>query len=358
MSTKQTANAKIFNKQIDIAVIIPVYNCKKHLKDAVNSVLNQPYQKIFVVLVDDGSTDGSELICNELSEKNSKVTVIHKKNGGVSSARNAGIEHILERFKDDGQNLYITFLDADDCWTEGFFTDKSIAELPYADMIRFRSVTCNYSLNKSERLRDMEEGSFSGGTQIVRKCLLGHFGAALYASSFFNEKGVRFIDGLKYSENVLFLRTCAYKAASVALSNRILYLYRNNPTSCVHTMKISGFVYFEPMFKAYLENDFNGSEFVSWYLVDAIEDHLKFGGTVKEAKTWLSKHPQYTSVAKEYGGDRVANAMNSLNNSPYLYALKLRIKGIAFQAARKLIHIPPFSSIFDVIRYRDRIPKY
>lgn len=75
-----------------ISIIVPVYNVEEYLRECVDSVLNQTYSDIEVILVDDGSTDQSGNICDEYAEMDSRIKVIHKKNRGVSSARNTGIE--------------------------------------------------------------------------------------------------------------------------------------------------------------------------------------------------------------------------------------------------------------------------
>lgn len=89
-----------------VSVIIPVYNVEKYLNKCIQSVLNQTYKNLEIILVDDGSTDKSPLICEEFGKKDSRIKIIHKKNGGLSSARNIGIK------KCHGE--YVTFIDSDD----------------------------------------------------------------------------------------------------------------------------------------------------------------------------------------------------------------------------------------------------
>ena len=98
-----------------ISVVIPVYNVKKYLKKCLETVVNQTYSNLEIILVDDGSTDGSEKICDEYATQYNNVSVIHKKNGGLSSARNAGI--------DVAKGKYIGFIDSDD------FVDKRMEEI-------------------------------------------------------------------------------------------------------------------------------------------------------------------------------------------------------------------------------------
>ena len=91
-----------------ISVIGPVYNVEKYLPQCMDSILSQTYNNIQIILVDDGSTDSSTLICDEYACKDNRVEVIHKENGGLSSARNAGI--------DVARGNYIIFIDSDDYW--------------------------------------------------------------------------------------------------------------------------------------------------------------------------------------------------------------------------------------------------
>lgn len=100
-----------------ISVIIPVYNVENFLKAAVDSVLVQSYKDLEIILVDDGSKDSSGKICDEYLEKDSRIKVIHKENGGLSSARNAGL--------DVAKGEYIAFLDSDD----KFLNDNSLQNM-------------------------------------------------------------------------------------------------------------------------------------------------------------------------------------------------------------------------------------
>ncbi|OJH47577.1 glycosyltransferase family 2 protein [Lactococcus lactis] len=92
-----------------ISVIVPVYNVKEYLEECIRSIINQTYENLEIILVDDGSTDGSSEICDEYAARDKRIRIIHKENGGLSSARNVGINH--------ANGLYISFVDSDD-WLE------------------------------------------------------------------------------------------------------------------------------------------------------------------------------------------------------------------------------------------------
>ena len=89
-----------------ISVIIPVYNAKERLKICIDSIINQSYSNFEILIVDDGSTDGSDILCDELAKADKRIKVFHKENGGVSTARNMGI--------DNAEGKYLVFVDADD----------------------------------------------------------------------------------------------------------------------------------------------------------------------------------------------------------------------------------------------------
>ena len=89
-----------------ISIVIPVYNVEKYLQECVDSVVKQSYKNIEIILVDDGSKDNSPKLCDELAKTDDRIKVIHKENGGVSSARNVGLAN--------AEGEYIAFVDADD----------------------------------------------------------------------------------------------------------------------------------------------------------------------------------------------------------------------------------------------------
>ena len=114
------------------SIVIPIFKVEKYLKECVESVLNQTFKDIEVILVDDGSPDSCPDICDEYDNKDSRIIVIHKQNGGLSSARNAGLKVV--------SGEYTVFLDSDDFYIHDDFIEKAYAKLmdKKVDILCFR----------------------------------------------------------------------------------------------------------------------------------------------------------------------------------------------------------------------------
>ena len=98
---------------IKISVVMPVYNKEMYLDKTLQCILNQSYKNFEVIIVNDGSTDNTKKICDEYAKKDSRISVYHIENGGVSNARNIGLKYVTGE--------YIQFIDADDCINEDVF---------------------------------------------------------------------------------------------------------------------------------------------------------------------------------------------------------------------------------------------
>lgn len=132
---KNMLDRKIYNNfSMKISIIIPVFKVEKYLHECVDSVLKQTYKNIEIILVDDGSPDRCPEICDEYAIANDNVIVIHKPNGGLSDARNAGFKKATGR--------YVVFLDSDDWWEGNNSLEKAVEILNTApDILFFDRIT-------------------------------------------------------------------------------------------------------------------------------------------------------------------------------------------------------------------------
>ena len=222
------------SEEIKISVIIPVYNVEKYLKECVDSVLNQTYKNIEVILVDDGSPDNCPRICDDYANSDDRIKVLHKTNGGLSSARNVGLEIM------DGD--YFIFLDSDDYWNDKEFLKKLISDnisnnpdivvlgykKYYVEKSRFvEGYSTDISLNgndKTTQIKQLIENNIfesNAWTKVISKRMFCY--------------DLRFIEGI-YSEDIDWSARLLIYAKSLDVNNGNVYVYRQNNSSITHNL--------------------------------------------------------------------------------------------------------------------------
>ena len=128
-----------------ISIIVPVYNVEKYLARCLESILEQTYKDLEVILVDDGSTDASPQICDQYAEKDKRIRVVHKKNGGLSDARNYGMRIM--------RGNYVVFIDSDD------LIHKQAVELLYQNIKKYNADICYAEHGCVDRKRNGEKSN-------------------------------------------------------------------------------------------------------------------------------------------------------------------------------------------------------
>ncbi len=272
-------------------------------------MLSQPYPHIHIVLVDDGSTDGSGALCDRLAAEHApRAVAIHQENAGVSAARNAGIGYALSR----NVGGYLAFLDADDAWTQNFFDDDTIALLTSRyELIGFQSCNCDKNLRPYSRPNAMRAGKCDGGQDNVWLHGGQHFGAMLYACKLIEKENIRFFEELKYSEDKVFSMQSMYLANVVWLENRVLYHYRHTGTSAM-SRRAHGIPYFAPILKGYLKLDemmrntekaplIEARNIVGVFTMEMIAEHYQFLRPKKKVDVFLANNHEYISILKAEG---------------------------------------------------------
>ena len=144
-----------------VSVVIPVYNVKPYLERCVNSVLRQTYKDLEIILVDDGSTDGSGELCNDIATRDHRIRVIHQENQGLSGARNTGIQQATGE--------YIIFLDSDDKWLLDYGIETLVNHSDDdTDLIMFKAVDI-WSHNRMSHTSDYDVETISklGDAQAI-----------------------------------------------------------------------------------------------------------------------------------------------------------------------------------------------
>lgn len=220
-----------------ISVIVPVYNVEKYISQCLDSIVDQTYRDLEIIIVNDGSTDLSVRICDEFASKDSRISVIHQPNGGVSVARNTGIEAAT--------GDYITFVDSDD-WLEKGMYSKMIAQIE--KFPRLDVIMCDTVLNSNESeissSEFIREGYYSKDdirsdlyptlivTENFAKIPIVSACSSIYRREILMKNLIRFDPSLKYSEDYLFVAGIMINVKSYFyLKGNFHYHYRQHPQS-------------------------------------------------------------------------------------------------------------------------------
>lgn len=207
-----------------ISIIVPVYKVEKYLRNCVGSILNQSYSNWELILVDDGSPDKCPEICDEYALNDKRIQVLHKSNGGLSSARNAA----LDVMKGD----YVTCLDSDDFWHKDFLKDAIFYLNQYdADLFQcgfIRGMQTSFPISSNKQRIDVYDSNTIFTTFAAKTILC----AKLFKSALF--KDVRMPVG-KVNEDDFTTWKLYYRASRIVVTDKAYYYYTVNPTSITRT---------------------------------------------------------------------------------------------------------------------------
>lgn len=218
------------------SVIVPIYCVEKHLKQCVDSILNQSYNDFELILVDDGSPDNCPIICDDYAKTDRRIKVIHKANGGLVSARKAGAEI--------AHGEYIICVDGDD-WLHqqclAYYVSILVEHSP--DMIVsnaeyvFEDETKNFKSNLSYRKglyykEDIEKEIFP---LLIQNEYANYFAPSLWAKAYradlYKKQQLAVSPQIKIGEDGACTIPCIYSADSLYISDVVTYYYRQNPAS-------------------------------------------------------------------------------------------------------------------------------
>lgn len=203
-------------KKSSISIVVPVYNAENALRQCVDSILRQDFDDYELLLIDDGSKDSSPAICDGYAAKDCRVKVFHKPNGGVSSARNFGLDNALGE--------WITFIDADDYLTEGYF-DK-IGEHAEDFLFKGYKKFDNTGIIAGREVEDLLRipGFSNFINRYVTDSLLRCPWAKFYKRSLIGD--LRFLTDMKIGEDAWFVFNYLAKCRSFAVIPKGEYMVR------------------------------------------------------------------------------------------------------------------------------------
>lgn len=301
-----------------ISIVVPIYNVAKYLDKCINTLVNQTYSDLEIILVNDGSTDESLSICNEWKEKDKRIVVVNKENGGLSSARNAGIK------KANGS--YICFVDSDD-YVELDMVEKLInaihedgSDIAICNRVEF------YDYKKKNQYKlsfknDNKHLCMNKKEALAELCSFRLFDMSawskMYRTSFFSN--MDFPEG-KLSEDYYIMYILFDKCKKISYVNEPLYVYRQRKGSISKNKKINY------DYKIAAEEQMN-------YMDDKYPDmkkysHSAFAFSNMTICNWYITNRQSLPSREEYIGLR----NNVKENLKYIYDNEKISKSRKFQA--------------------------
>ena len=203
-----------------LSIIIPVYNAERYLSRCLDSIINQTYKELEIILIDDGSTDDSSKICDKYKNKDDRVKVIHSENRGASVARNCGLKL--------ASGDYIGFVDADD------YVEKNMYEYLINNLIKTDAdiSICNYSKNEETNFEDCIE-VLSDKNRMLYEFIAGKIEGYLWNKLISKNlfKDIMFPKDINICEDKYILWKIIKKCNRICKGNKILYHYIQNENS-------------------------------------------------------------------------------------------------------------------------------
>lgn len=256
-----------------ISVIVPVYNVEKYIRRCVDSILNQTYKNFELLLVDDGSPDSCGKICDDYSKIDDRIKVIHKENGGLSSARNAGIKR--------SSGDYLNFVDSDD-WLESDCLEYLLELLTKnnADFSMAENIRSSNSENIKFKKKLFKEKVFSQKDflslffKINTQKNVQYAWAKLYKKELFDN--IKYPDGLT-DEDVPAMFNIILASSKIAYSSKVVYNYFVNPNSIT-------------------ESEFSNKKFDLLYVWDLVCDFA-----VETNDSWIIKNAYLNRYRADFG---------------------------------------------------------
>lgn len=229
-----------------VSVIVPVYNTENTLVRCVDSILNQSYDDFELILINDGSIDNCPVICDEYKNRDSRVRVIHKENGGVSSARNIGLEQ--------ARGMYVTFVDSDDYVELDYLREivdmfqKSEADVVYMEYNRVIDVDGDkekYSLPK------LQNKFIDDVVKLSEEDMFGYTWIKAISRKFIGD--TRFCEKLNLFEDEVFTCEIFRKEGKISCIHKPIYNYVQNPDSLSYRIRQDYYKNCEEVYHAWKE---------------------------------------------------------------------------------------------------------
>ena len=324
-----------------ISIIVPVYNTESYLRNTIDSVLRQEYKNWELILVDDGSTDDSGRICDEYSERDSRIRVLHKPNSGVSDTRNKGLEI--------AKGEWIFFLDSDD----DLFPNSLSKMLEWSKGVDM--VVGVFSMNITDPQRQFQERDSKAKKFIdkivdakgfVKSMINKKLSIAptvfpkLYKTNIIRQNNLHYAADIYYAEDQLFLAqyVCCKEVKSIHINNKVpVYQYNIWPGNATSKMEakfndklFTDFVGFNKIYETY-HHAFNDKYIDKWAKLCAYTSGRRIQELIEKSDSASTEQKAYLkeNLTKLTGGDNDNYVVKRYEGEQNLMAMKHKVGSLS-----------------------------
>ena len=319
-----------------ISVIVPIYQVEAYLEECLDSILNQTYRQLEIILIDDGSTDRCGEICDRYASRDSRIKVIHQTNQGLSAARNAGMDIAIGE--------YISFIDSDDYIVPQYYEKmlEGFKQYPDAPII-----ACLVYQDKDGQITRLSpnwhttQPVFHSSLTFCEECLLGKMTVAVWNKLFRTElmKDIRFRVG-RIFEDSLFMHDLSpilkQYPGDVVVIPHYLYYYRIRQGSICHGEEPNIIGSLHSYLDIITESKEQNPEFAQKLEIQCQQNIINFNGQLELNKEWKKKYaPTFRPLMKQIPWRRIFSfqaswkgkiAMLIIRLYPPLYPILLNIR--------------------------------
>ena len=317
-----------------ISIIVPVYNGHKYLKNCLNSILNNSYKNIELIVVNDGSTDESDVICQEFVNKHSRVKHYSKKNGGIVSARNFGLE------KANGK--YICFSDQDD------EVPVNSYELLYENILKYQAQMCIgsyqilYERKKIDCFSLKNEGVYSTKEEIINNLIIPtienvnrtidnrnyknvrwNIWNCMYERQYLKKFNIKFFKYIDYEDDLLFNLEVYKNIEKISYTNMIVYYWRKNLKSTSNSKRyIENYWVKASKLKEYYLTVLTKCQLIDKnyrYFISRINERLFLDYLYNECNNNCKNSLNITNLVKAYNSNFSELSIEKLKNLDFRY---------------------------------------
>lgn len=345
-----------------VSFIIPAYNAQRYLGQALDSVLAQTGGDMEILVVDDGSTDGTGALAADYARRHSCIRVITSENRGVSHARNLGMEAARGR--------YLAFLDADDVLCRGAYTPELAAWLSSSDhdLVSFGYIAAGPDLRRGRLIPEEDRVLNRRDPGFLREANGRHFCARLYRRQTLGR--LRFFEGIRYGEDSVFSYLAFHSAQSAACFSRYWFAYRNNIHSAIHNTGGWDYILTDCLCawaRAARQTGDPSGQWDCWGMVCSVMgQYLRSAAgagvppeRLRQAMTGSADFREARSRPGSYWiTEENKRLFRDLERAPGRTWLKYRLRGFLPQSLRTLTRTAPVRRIYLRLKYRTAVGEY